>query len=473
MSEQDRYPLPSRSTQVAPSDLVTLPFHRESEREGLGLWDCWLTIRKRAWLVISAICAMLILTYTIILLDTPLFTATATLLIQFETPQVLNVVHLVATAPNSEEHDFYKTQEDLLRSPSLAASVIRASTLQQSPLLKPDPSPAGPIGSIFVSIAELVTWLQYPHLSSPELTRDRLGVESDVIRRYLRMLSITPVVGTQLVTVSFTSADPILSARIANAHAHAYVAWGLELRHQASTSTQDFLRSQLVTIKTRVEQSEAALNSYRHNKGIVSFAIDDKDQIAEARMAALAAALTEAQTNRIRLEADMQLVRQGDYDSLPQVVANPMIQAVRPQIDQLASQYAAMSNHFTDHWPDLAKLKAELSDARMRLNQEVATVTKAIGREYQEAAVREQGLQQALAAEKESDLTRNDAALQDAVLAREVETNRQLYEDVLRRMQEMGVAEQGPLSNVTIITNATPPNFRQNRKYSNILASPG
>jgi capsular exopolysaccharide synthesis family protein len=320
---------------------------------------------------------------------------------------------------------------------------------------------------------ELAKSFRYPRLALPEINRSGLGVGAGALERYSSMLTIAPVVGTQLVIVSFTTPDPILSARIANAHARAYVNWGLDLRRQASKSTQDFLRGQLVEIKQRVEQSEAALNGYRHSKSIVSFAIDDKDQIAEARMAALSEALTEAQTNRIRLEGDMQLVREGDYGSLPLVVSNPMIQVLRPQIDQLDSQYAAMSAHFTDRWPDLAKLKAQLDESRARLASEIATVTKAISREYEEAAARERALQQALDAEKERDLTRNDAAVQDAVLAREVETNRQLYEDVLRRMQEMGVAEQGPVSNVNIVTDAIAPRLPSEPKVLKSLSIAG
>ena len=124
----------------------------------------------------------------------------------------------------------------------------------------------------------------------------------------------------------------MLAARIANAHARHYVDWGLELRHQASTRAQHFL----------VVNWWKSSSGSKHPKprsiaivtqGIVSFAIDDKDQIAEARMAALSTAMTEAETDRIRLEAEMQLVSAGDYDSLPAVINNQMIETLKPQID--------------------------------------------------------------------------------------------------------------------------------------------
>lgn len=169
----------------------------------------------------------------------------------------------------------------------------------------------------------------------------------------------------------------------------------------------------------------------------------------------------------------MQLVRTGDYASLPQVINNPMIEALKPQIDLLAGQYASMASHFTDRWPDLAKLKAQLSESRTRLNDEAANVAKGIGREYQASLGREQALRLAVDQERERDLEHNDAALQDAVLEREVETNRKLYEDVLKRMQEMGVAEQAPLSNENIVTAATTPRFPSEPKVLKTLSITG
>jgi polysaccharide biosynthesis transport protein len=471
MSDLDEFKAAPITPSMGFGDQDQARFTLTLEAQGLGLWECWLTVRKRLVLVLGLIAVALTLALIAIVAQKPRYTATATLLIQPETPQVLDVTQLVTTTQSNDEHDFYRTQEDLLQSPALAAKVIHALALDQTALLEP-PRRTGLRRLIDDGPSRLLASLRSDTLAPPADTAE-LGASSDAISRYLRMLSVAPVLGTQLVTISFTTTDPRLAARIANAHAHHYIDWGLELRHQASTRVQHFLGEQLVEIKQRVEASEAALNSYRHTKGIMSFAIDDKDQIAETRMAALTTAMTDAETDRIRLEAEMQLVRAGDYASLPPVINNLMIEALKPQIDLLASQYASMASHFTDRWPDLAKLKAQLSESRMRLNEEIANVAKGISREYQESRDREQALHQAVDQEKERDLEHNDAALQDAVLEREVETNRKLYEDVLKRMQEMGVAEQAPLSNENIVTAATTPRSPSTPKVLKTLSITG
>ena len=50
-----------------------------------------------------------------------------------------------------------------------------------------------------------------------------------------------------------------------------------------------------------------------------------------------------------------------------------------------------------------------------------------------------------------------DASLQDVVLAREVETNRALYQNVLERIKVLGVASEAQVTNVSIVDKAETP----------------
>ena len=193
------------------------------------------------------------------------------------------------------------------------------------------------------------------------------GVKVSLISAYLKDLEIQPQVGTRLVKISFSTPDPKLSAALANAHAEAYVRQGMELTAQTSQAAQHFLESKLVDLKERVEKSEAALNSYRHDKGMVEFTTDSKNEILLKRLEDLTAALTEAQTARIALESQAELISKRDYDALPQVISNPMVNGLRPELDRLEAQYASMASRYTLRYRPLAALKAKLDDTRARL----------------------------------------------------------------------------------------------------------
>jgi polysaccharide biosynthesis transport protein len=424
--------------------------------DGIRLIDCWKVISRFRRLILALLGVALLSTSVFIFYATPNFIASSTLLIEPEPPQVLDIRELISESGSTEDHDYYKTQYDLLTSRDLAASVIRSLDLEQTGLFDSRAAATDPI-RIFSAIQSLCSRL-LSLLSTPAaLKPERNGVSAKAIDAYLKRLKIEPGIGTRLVVVSFTAPDPILAARVTNEHVRHFIRQGLDLRSQSCRIAVEFLESQLIGIKQRTQQSEAALNLYRHHKGIVSFDVEDTNKVAQHRMEDLTNALTDAETKRISAEAQMQQVRAGDYDSLPQVVSNPTITVLKPQVRRLQAEFASLATAFNPRYPKLAELKAELDEARRSLDKEIRAVAGATRRDYIAAVNQENELKAEVAAEKERDLAMNDASLQDAVLAREVEANRDLYKNVLQRMQQIEVGEEAPVTNVSVVDYATPP----------------
>jgi polysaccharide biosynthesis transport protein len=471
--------IPSNGTPVAydPPTIPALPPMPKKTvsiamSEGIGLADCWSVVRRSRRLILTLLTIALFLTAIVIFLTKPTYTASSTLLIEPEPAQVLDVRELISEGGSTEDHDYYKTQYDLIRSRDLAASVIRDLKLENTSLFA-SRQPSTYLVQLWVQLSSRIG--RYFSLFSPvSATNSEVdGVSADLIDAYLKGLSVEPKVGTRLVLVSFTAPDPQLAATITNAHVKHYVNEGLVLHSESQRAAVDFLEEQLVDIKKRVERSEAALNTYRHEKGIVAFDVEDTNKVAQNRMEDLTKALTEAQTKRITAEAQMQDVRAGDYDSLPQVVTNPAITALKPQVRHLQAEYANMSTAFNPQYPKLAELKAELFEAQRTLDKETEGVAKAVQRDYTSANDQEQELRKEIDAEKERDLALNDASLQDAVLAREVEANRELYKNVLSRMEQIQVGEQAPVTNISVVDRAIPPSIPSSPKKKRDLAISG
>jgi succinoglycan biosynthesis transport protein ExoP len=424
--------------------------------DGIGLADCWQVIRRSRRIICTILVISVLVTGGVVLLTTPNYTASSTLLIEPEPPQLLDVRELISEAGSTADNDYYKTQYDLLKSRDLAADVIRELNLEHTVTFGTEPAQDRVARFYSYLLSQYGRWtdgFSSAQAKNPEVN----GVGASTIDSYLKRLTVQPKIGTRLVVVSFSATDPALAASIVDAHVHHYIRQGLELRSQSRRTAVEFLEDQLVDIKKRVQQSEAALNTYRHQKGIVSFNVEDTNKVAEGRMEDLTKALTEAETKRIAAEAQMRQVRAGDYDSLPQVVTNPAISALKPEVRRLQAQYANLSTAFNPQYPKLAELKAELVEAHGTLNKDIAEVAKAVQRDYASAAEQEKQLRKEIDGEKERDLVLNDASLQDAVLAREVETNRELYKNVLLRMQQIQVGEQAPVTNICIVDRAVSP----------------
>jgi succinoglycan biosynthesis transport protein ExoP len=414
---------------------------------GIGLAECWKVIQTHARLIGGLVVVTVAVAAAIVFSMTPRYQATARLLIEPEPPRLMDASSLLQGMQNDGVNDDYtKTQYSLLRDDQLVAQVIHELNLESNPHFAQHPGP----------IDRLIGWLR----GSSELkAKDRLGVTTAAILNYQSDLDVSPENGTRLVKVRFDSPDPALAALIVNTHVTDFLNLSQQIRADAGNAARAFLEKELVQIKARVEKSEAVLNEYRDRTGILSFGEKDQEsnEVAQKRMEELDKALTAAQDERIKAEAEMELVKSGAYDSLPDVVNNLMIQNLRPDIDRLQAEYAEMAAKYNDAYPPLREVKARLDMAQARLGKEMAAIAHATARKYDAAIVSERNLEARVGDERRSDFARNDASLQDAVLAREVDANREIYEAVLKRMNEIGVNGSAPVSNIELVEQAVPP----------------
>jgi polysaccharide biosynthesis transport protein len=423
--------------------------------DGIGLIEVWRIVRRRIRLTLYLVAAAIFITGLVVFIRTPTFTARTTLLISPEAPQVLDMTQLMTDSAGDLDYDYYKTQFELLKGRVLAARVIKKLDLEHNSAFDPHKTPSG-IAAVVNQISRLIASLSKDS-ETPTQVPEEYSVNPLTIDMYLSHLKIEPKAGTRLVLVTFTLPDPVLAAKIVNCHVDQFVRLGLEIHSNAQRTAREFLESELIDIGRRVQNAEAALNSYRQQNGVLAFDVDDTNKVAAQRMADLSKALTDAETRRITAESEMELVQHGQYESLPQVVSNPSISALRPQLISLEAEYARLSAAFNSEYPKLAELKAQLTEARAAMARQVRDIADAVSREYAASLDQEQKLREEIQAEKQRDLALNDALLKDAVLEREVETNRDLYKNVLERMQQMGVAEHTPLSNISIVEVASPP----------------
>lgn len=462
----------------------------ETDDETPRFWEYWRVILKWRWLIVALAltggAGMWLYAYT----KTPLYTAQSTLLIERKPSRVVGMSDAFAEPVLDYRVDFYKTQQEILRSAALAAKAIREGGLENDPLLigrrNGNESRAEKKGLVAQIKDNAKAWLEKalgsvksqswlagieramdrikpagsgnpkvdPALVKSEFD-DRMGTSRALIGRYLGMLSLQPVRQTSLMKVSFTTPHPVLSARLANLHAEAYMRYGMDLRSQANREAMVFLEDKLLELKERVEQSEAALNSYRRQKGIIT--LDEKGNLVVDRLVDLNQRLTEAEAARISLESEVRLIRHRNYDALPRVRQSGIIASLKNQLGSLEAEYANLAGEFKPGYPPLDTLKLKVEDVRSRLNREIEAEVSAIRSAYRAAENEEDQLRERMEQQKHAALNLKDAAVQYAILAREVDTNRQLYDSVLERMKEMGVAAEVRQSDVSIIDRARPP----------------
>src|SRR6266542_1164569 len=371
-----------------------------------GVRDYWQIIRKHKWKIIGCLFAAIIIALIFVLTATPIYTAKAQLVIERKSPQVVNIQQVISESVESDEHNYYQSQYEMLRSRSLAADVIKQLGLDKNAAFAGKTGLGDPLASLWAMVN---SWIPSNVRSNSPL--DPSGVDSRLIDAYAGALEVEPVKRSRLVNVAVSTPDPSLSANIANAHANAFIRQGLKLRSRANEDAKKFLETKLAELKQRVQNSEEALNRFRRGKGIIS--LDDKENIVVDRLADLNKRLTEAEGERIGLGSRAGLIERREYDSLPAVITNPLIQNLKSQVVTLEGQQANLEAQFKSGYPRLAQIQAQVEEARQRLSQQIKGVVEGINSAFYAAASKEKELRRQMDKQKSDALALKDVSVLD------------------------------------------------------------
>ena len=86
-------------------------------------------------------------------------------------------------------------------------------------------------------------------------------------------LTVEPLRGSSLVSVSFDSPDPNLSAAVVNAVAKNFITSNLNRRFQATAYAREFLQQQIENTRLKLEASERALVAYAAQERIINYEV--------------------------------------------------------------------------------------------------------------------------------------------------------------------------------------------------------
>jgi capsular exopolysaccharide synthesis family protein len=408
-----------------------LRFIDTNRHESVDLFHYTRVIRKHLYLILLFVGTALLFGATYLTVAIPIYTANATLLVTAPEPDLVQ-----AKGPAVEDGetvatpDYYKTQCDILKSRSLAERVVRE---------------LGLFGAAAQSSASV----------PPEPSR----ILDRAVDAYLGRLVIKPMNEASLVSVEFNSPDPVLAAKVANIHASEFIEERLELRRQRKESVADLLQAKLFDLKSRLETSERALNDYRRDHGIIPglMSLNGKDAIVIDRLTQLSKELTGAQVKRIELESQVELIHKGQSASLPMVVANTTIQGLQREVDDLYGQERTLSSRFTPGYPAVENLDAKIRGIQNQIDTEISREVNSTELAYKAALKDETDIATEVSKQRSLTIALNDAGVKYAMLQREVDANRDLYESILRAMKDFRVAADSQASNVAIVDRAEVP----------------
>nr|WP_283937904.1 polysaccharide biosynthesis tyrosine autokinase [Sphingomonas caseinilyticus] len=405
----------------------------QPENPGLDLAALLRIVNNWRWLILGCLALGILVAIIVTLLTPPTYRSWVTLEVNPPTVEIMDEQSRDRSSTGANSWDFIATQVGLLSSRNIAERAAQDLNL--------------PNNKEFVdSTANVPTRLRMA------TSKVASGLDVEV-----------PEEG-QLIRFSYVAESPQLSATIANQIAESFINSNLQRRFEASAYARNFLEKQIAKTRTDLERSERQLVAYAQAQGIIvtgsgeaGSSPSDANSIQGESLIALNRALAEATARRVAAE--------GAYRSGvsvgPTADVTASTQALRQSRSSLEAEYQDKRTLMKPEHPDMLSLRSRIDELDRQIARESSQASSgrnnSLLAEYRGALAAERALQSRVGGLKSSVLNLRGRSIQYTILQREVDTNRSLYEALLQRYKEVGVAGGIGTSPISIVDRAEVP----------------
>ena len=231
-------------------------------------------------------------------------------------------------------------------------------------------------------------------------------------------------------------------------------------RFEATSYARAFLEDRLQQLRGRLEESERQLVGYASNEAIINIPVGtgpegstQERSLTADTLATLNQQLTEATADR--LSAQSRLRQAGGATG--EALSNQAINLLRERRGEAAADYAQLLIQFEPEYPAAQALAAQIQDLDRSIAREESRISSTLRSSYDNAVERDQRLSASVEGLKQRFLDQRRRSIQYNIFQRDVDTNRQLYDGLLQRYKEIGVAGGVGSNNVSIVDAASVP----------------
>jgi polysaccharide biosynthesis transport protein len=393
----------------------------EGLQAGIPLAHYLWILRRRWWQLLGFVAACVTATLITSLRLTPVYEATATIDVDRQSPP--GIIGQEATRATLNDSDqFLATQVRLLQSDSVLRPVVQKYNL-----------------------------LQHEGAIDPN---DPSSVHHDAPIK-LKKLKVSRPPNTYLLLVSYRSPDPTLASNAVNSIAQSYIQHTFNLRYKASASLSSFMEKQLEELKAKMEHSTAALAQFERELNVIN--PEEKTSILSSRLLQLNTEYTNAQSDRVRKEAASRSLSSGSMESALASQQGDSLRKLLESYNDAQQKFATIRGQYGSRHPEHRKVAGHVAEIQRQLEVTRKTIAQRVDVEFAEASSREHMLHKAVAETKAEFDKLNARQFEYQQLKREAETDKKLYDELVRRIKEAGINASFQNSSIRMADAARPP----------------
>ncbi|MBE7184996.1 MAG: chain-length determining protein [Methylobacterium mesophilicum] len=273
-----------------------------------------------------------------------------------------------------------------------------------------------------------------------------MPVEERVVQKMREKLNVFRVEGSRVIVVQFSSEDPALARDVSAAIANAYLDLQRAAKLSSNTDATSWLEPEIAKLTGEVKTAEAKVAQYRAQSDLLIG--QNNSVLATQQLSELSTELSRVRAARSSAEASAASVRtalqQGrSLDSIPEVLASPLIQRLRERQVQLKADIADLSTTLLGNHPRVRSLRSQLGDLDGQIRAEAQNVLRSLANEADTAKLRENELVSQLNAQKDAAAKAGEQEVELRALERDANAKRDLLESYLGRFREASSRRDG------------------------------
>lgn len=311
-------------------------------------------------------------------------------------------------------------------------------------------------------------------------------------------LNVAQVANSRLLSITYTSRDPVEAANVANEVVTEYKSYLLSSNFSASKEVSQWLADQLSGLADRVTSTEAAVSQFERSHNLAASMVGvatlsgsgsggtgavsggsggggGNVHIQELdRLSALNEEVTQAEATRMADDAIYRLTATQNPDvisslgnsSLPGVASSSvmtqgsglqLLNSLREQLATAKVAYADAATKYGVKNPHLIEIQNQIDSINQQIQAEMVKIRQRAKNDLTLAEQNENSLKSAFNAQSAVTSKMNDDILKLGVLMEQANSSRELYNLLYARLQEANIDSGSSATNVMVADPARPP----------------
>ncbi len=442
-----------------------------SSVEPTHLRDYLSVVLKRKWLILSLVTVVTTLVAIQMYRLPSQYEAKTVIQIEQKPKSFIKTAQITVNA--GADPAYWNTQLKLLENPSLHRDVILTLGLQNNPAFIGGQARTSLLTTLRRAVARdkakietnapateggLTVADEIAPGTGTRLTPEQLAQLEPYENALAANLTVDPEERTNLVDIRFQHSDPELARRVTDTLAAVFIARD-QARESGNTETvKEATGRQINEVQDQVRQLEQQRVAYMQARNLpLDPTMKGSNETAVRVETESTEALTaENDTKKLQAEYDAAQATTNTF-SIPAVQADKQIQTLQAKLADLQEKREALLQQYTPEWPEVKKNAAQIEQTQKALTKTAKDIVTALSAKLDAAQRREADLKKSYSRERAAAVTQGISVIGLGDILQKLESNKQIYQTLIQKKNELDLAGQDQPSNVSVQTHARTP----------------